>query len=139
MKILSFISVFLLSIVSYAQNDFPKLNATWQGDISFGSMIYAPHSMYNKIQFQHKGVKYLGGIDVNKKLVFISTTDTAFNINNIKYIGMPLLVFTNKENIKTIRGWGSYLKINQDWYAAFDFKHLSDNSKVLFVFQSSEL
>ena len=93
------------------------------------------------------GVKFSIGIDDYRESLFITTNDANFEIDDKPIIGRQLSSFQNKSNFKLARGWGYYLKINEDWYVAFkydDDKDKSDNelenkldedSKVMFAFQ----
>ena len=77
-------------------------------------------------------------------IVFISTNDSTFSINDIK-IGDCISSFCdiNKidfqiDNKNFTPGWGYYIPINNEWFVALDFKEKPDkNSKVQFFFKYS--
>lgn len=94
---------------------------------------------YNRIIPSYKtkinGIEFSVEVDDRRNSLYISTFDPEFRIKNEKIIGRPLSSFKNKNDLRTMRGWGSFLKIDKNWYAAFDWKKRKDDSKVLFVFQ----
>ena len=93
------------------------------------------------------GVKFSIGIDDYHDSLFITTNDENFKIDDKPIIGRQLSSFQNNSNLKLARGWGYYLKVNEDWYVAFKYDEkkdksnkeledkLDEDSKVVFAFQ----
>jgi hypothetical protein len=132
---LFFITTFVMSKNSNAQG-LPKIGDVWAGTVDSSSKIYlpSPYGFEDKIEFQHDGVKFHGAI-YKGKVIGISTNDALFEINKVRYMDKPLSYFKNKDKIKLSIGWGHYLPLEEGWYAAFDFNHISDTSKVTFLFK----
>ncbi|QEC52994.1 hypothetical protein EDD80_105215 [Anseongella ginsenosidimutans] len=78
---------------------------------------------------------YRIAVDDYVKRLYISCNDPNFKIDGKPVIDRPLSSFKNKDEAKLIMGWGHYLMMDDNWYAAFDFKDLNDDSKVWSVFQ----
>lgn len=82
------------------------------------------------------GVKFSVGVDEYRKKLFLQTNDKNFKLKGESVIGRTLSSFENKADIKLMQGWGYYLKLDEDWYAAFRLNEIgNDNSIVRFVFQ----
>lgn len=78
---------------------------------------------------------YMIAVDDYAKNLYISCKDPNFKMDGRPVIDRPLSSFKSKDEVKLIMGWGHCLMIDDNWYAAFDFKGLNDDSKVLWVFQ----
>lgn len=128
--------LFAMNINNCSAQEIPEIGQTWTGKIEPDEKLYVlpPYGFQNKIVFKVGDSNFSGAVK-SGRIVFISTDDPDFVINGKSYVGMPLSSFKNRDRLKTSRGWGSYLEINDEWYAAFDFKELSDTSKVIFVFK----
>ena len=62
------------------------------------------------------GIKYTIGI-VNFRIKFIVTTDTNFSCDRLM-IGMPLPDKYKNRKIRSVPGWGKFVQVKYDWYAA---------------------
>ena len=109
------------------------------------SYIILPNNCLTKhITLKENGIKYNLGLSNDNTIVFISTNDSTFSINDIK-IGDCISSFCdiNKidfriDNKNFTPGWGYYIPINNEWFVALDFKEKPDkNSKVQFFFKYS--
>lgn len=118
----------------------PRIGDIWEGSIDSSQKILLPppHGIKDKIVFEYQGIRFVGGAS-DKKIVCIMTSDPNFQLGGSKYIGSPLSSFKNKEEVKLIRGWANFLALSEGWYAAFDFKDLSDSSEVKYLFKKEEL
>lgn len=77
------------------------------------------------------------GLNRDNVIIYISTNKHSFTVVNLK-VGSKLSDIPNykKEDIIYNRGFAYSIKVNDIWYAAFDFKNLpSEESKILFFFQ----
>ncbi len=129
----------MLFAVNCAAQEIPKIGDIWEGEVRQNERIYAfpPYSLERMIKFKVDNIEFRGAVTEEKKVIFISTRDPNFLINGRKYVGMPFASFESKRGIGNILGWGRYAKIDDEWYAAFDFKtQLTDSSRVLFLFKA---
>lgn len=128
--------LFVLNINHCLAQEIPGIGQTWAGEISPDEKLYVlpPYGFQDKIVFKAGDINFFGAVK-SGRIVFISTHDPGFVINGKSYVGTPLSSFKNRDELVTSPGWGSYLKIDDEWYAAFDYKELSDASKVVFVFK----
>lgn len=91
--------------------------------------IILPNNCLTKyVALEENGIKYNLGISNDDKIVFISTNDSTFSINDVK-IGDCIPSFCDIENFdfqidnkNYTPGWGYYIPINDEWFAALDFK-----------------
>lgn len=95
------------------------------------------------------GINFSFGVDGYRKKLMIETNDPNFKLNGKPVIGRTLSSFENKADIKFMKGWGYYLKLDEYWYAAFPWVEkrigigkdskvlyeIGDDSKVVSVFQ----
>lgn len=62
------------------------------------------------------GIKYTIGV-VNCRINFIITNDANFSCDRLT-IGMPLPDKFKNRKIKSVPGWGKFVQVKYDWYAA---------------------
>lgn len=128
--------MFLTMTESSFSQELPKIGQVWTGSKAEGGIFLPPPvGLTDKIVFSVNEVEFRGGVSKENKIVAISTTDSHFKINGKAYIGTRLGEFINKDEVKLVSGWGHYLPIDEEWFAGFDYKTVSDSSKVLFVFK----
>lgn len=111
--------------------------------IKSDSYIILPNNCLTKhVTLEENGIKYNLGLSNANKIIFISTNDSIFSINNVR-IGDSISSFCDIERIDFIidnknytPGWGYYIPINNEWFVAFDFKKKPDkNSTIQFFFK----
>jgi len=131
-----FAAAILLAVNCSAQ-EMPKIGDTWTGATNSGKLyVFPPYSLQDRIKFTVDSIQFNGAVTEDKEIIFVSTSDPDFTINGKKYIGLPFSYLENKADAITLLGWGSYVKINEEWYAAFDYKAPPTNSsRVAFVFK----
>lgn len=56
----------------------------------------------------------------HNKIVLISTSDTTFIFDKMK-VGQPLSKKYKSHEIKLIKGWGRYVRLDKGWYAGESF------------------
>lgn len=125
--------LFAMNINICSAQQIPEIGETWAGEVRSREKLYVmpPYGIEDKIVFQVDNIEFSGAVK-DKKIVFISTANPDFLINGKKYIGKPLSSFENRDEVVTVKGWGYYLKIDDEWYAGFDHRN---SSKVSFVFK----
>ena len=130
--------LFAMNINNCSAQEIPEIGQTWTGEIRHNEKLYVlpPYGFQDKIVFKSGDSDFSGAVK-SGRIVFISTNDPDFVINGKRYVGVPLSSFKSRDKLVTSPGWGSYLEIDDEWYAAFDYKELSDTSKVIFVFKYS--
>lgn len=99
------------------------------------SMLTPYNDIVPTYETKINGIEFSIGVDEYRKKLFVLTNDQSFKLEGNLVIGRPLSSFKNKADIKLMKGWGYYLKIDEYWYAAFHWKDIGDDSKVVFVFQ----
>lgn len=127
------ILIVLFTNSNYAQS-LPRLGQSWINAFNEQQRLYIPSGIHPLSIVKIADV-YYSIVTENKKVKYISTNDKEFKINGGKVIGKKLTEFKNKAELKLYLGWGHYLKLDDEWYAAFDFNSISDTSKCLFVFK----
>jgi hypothetical protein len=70
---------------------------------------------------------FLVGLDNRKKIIYYSTRDSNFLINDIKYLtrNRNILDSLRKDSIIYEPGSGAYIKLGQEWNLGFDWKDVS--------------
>lgn len=82
------------------------------------------------------GIRYDIAVDEILSSLYIQTNDPDFELNGKAIIGQPLSSVGNIENVKYLANWGSYLALDERWYAMLGKKYgVDDDAKILFVFQ----
>lgn len=126
MKKKNYLVAFFTILTSYA------MNAQKQSQY----FIVTPYSdIVPAYEANINGIEFSIAVDEYRKKLFISTRDTNFKQEGKAVVGRTLSSFKNKADIKLMQGWGYYLKIDEYWYARFDFNNIGDDSKVGYVFQ----
>lgn len=134
-KLLFFAATLLtMSVNNCSAQEIPKIGQAWTGSTEGELYVPSPYGFEDMIHFDVGKIKFSGAVH-KEKIIFISTRDTAFLINGKKYIGQPLSSLENRQDVEKVPGWGHYVKIDNEWYAGFDFKSVNPQSKVLFLFK----
>jgi hypothetical protein len=95
-----------------------KINENLNGK----TKIFSPTGAILELkEIKYKNISYKLGISKNKEIQYISTIDTKFKIQGLK-INDEISEYFNDAKMIHIRGWGYYIKINSEWYAAFNFR-----------------
>lgn len=80
------------------------------------------------------GINYKIGIR-DDIIVFISTSDEKFSINNYR-IGTPVPKDLLDRELRYTPGWGYYIEMGSGWYACFDFtKKPTEKTPIQFFFK----
>lgn len=126
----------IISTLFQNVQDVPALGDEWKGEILKNTPLFIPSGMTKAGKLLLKnGQEFSIGINDNNRIVYIDTKSTSFVRKGIS-VGKKLSEFTKIEDVKIHKGWGGgYVKIDEDWYAAFSSKDLTDSSKVLFLFK----
>lgn len=123
----------LFSFSIYGQ-EMPKLGTIWNKSIYGKTKLYVPkYGFLNSAEIEINKIKFSLGLDSTNRIVFISTADRNFRIENEKFIGKEIKSFSKR--ISLINGWANYISLGSGWFAAADFKNLNDKSKITFLFQ----
>jgi len=140
LRLFGFILITLCAFPEYTTaQSMPRIGDHWDATIDSTQKILLPPPLgiKNKIDFECEGIKFTGAVS-DRKIISIITRDPNFEIGGLKYIGTELSSFKDRNQIKQIRGWGNFLPLSDGWYAVFDFKDLSDTSKVLYLFKKED-
>ena len=132
--------IHLMSVCSLlAQSiDFDKII-----DTSEAAYIIMPNNSLTKcVKLKEKNVEYNIGVSNENKVIFISTNDTLFSVDGIR-VGDKISLFCNVEKIEFSisnknfsPGWGYYIPISGNWFAALDFREKPNKkSTVQFFFK----
>ena len=87
-----------------------------------GYILIPYNNLIKGINVLYDGIEYTLGISDNKTIVFISTNDKHFSVNGFK-VGDEI------SKAQTIPGWGNYVKVNEEWYAAWMPMNNNENEK----------
>lgn len=120
-------------VLDLSAQTLPKLNQEWPG-ATLGNGSFIPSGIHPGTMLNVDGIQFQV-VAEKGKVRYIGTTDKAFEIDKVKYVGLKLSDFRNKADVKLYSGWGHYLPIKDGWYALFDYKSISDSSKVVSVFK----
>lgn len=132
------IKYIILFVLTHTACSFANGQKVTKPDKNF--MILTPqNNIIKAYKTMINGINFMIAVEDIHNSLYISTSDQKFRLGDSTIIGRPLESFKNKKEIKLIRGWGHYLKIDNQWYAAFDWKKVSDTSKVLFCISVSIL
>ena len=111
-------------------DNLPHLGESFYEQKDENRYILIPYNHTVKhIEVVYDGIEYSLGVSNNQTIVFIGTSDKHFTVNGFK-IGDKINKFD------TIRGWGSYTKIDDEWYAAWlPTKKNEETGKIQFFFK----
>ena len=100
------------------------------------SKIFIPSgAMVGIKEVNMNNINYTFGVNDSNKIVYILTVDPLFLINKV-HVGSKFNSLSTKDSTNYRPGWGYYVAIGENWYAAFDFKQKpTSESTVLFLFQ----
>jgi hypothetical protein len=97
-----------------------------QNNVNQSKILIPSGSLYESDFIKHKGGSYNIAINKNEKIVYISTTDPRIYIDGLSIHNKLSDIYNNsgakKNEVEYASGWGYYIKINSEWYAAFDYK-----------------
>lgn len=96
----------VVNIQPYLGQSFPE----WKKE--YGYLVNPDNNFIKRIMVSYKGIEYELGVSDNQVIQYIATSDKHFSINGYK-VGDVI----NKNHTRL--GWGSYTKIDQEWYAAW--------------------
>ncbi|MGJ7031499.1 hypothetical protein [Niabella hirudinis] len=124
----------LIHTLSQAQK-LPALGDAWQGKISGETFFMDGNNLYPSVQLVVDSVRYTVAIDTKKENLVkcILTTDKRFAIHGDPVLGKPFSTFRNRDQAKYSRGNGYFVPLDEDWYAVFHFKPISDTSRCIAV------
>jgi len=114
------------------------------------AMIISHGTMVNGYKYKYNKVDYTIGVDPQSSIVFISTEDSDFMIDSIKYLKIKFSKLKEKQKSSLIYEYpfAHYVPINNDWYLAFSTKDsikkgrrvtIKDNAKPIFLFKRKDL
>ena len=77
-----------------------------------GYILIPYNNLIKGINVLYDGIEYTLGISDNQTIVYVSTNDKHFSVNGFK-VGDEI------SKAQTIPGWGNYVNVNEEWYAAW--------------------
>lgn len=89
-----------------------------------GYILIPYNNLIKGINVFYDGIEYTLGISDNQTIVFISTNDKLFSVNGFK-VGDEI----KTSKARTIPGWGNYVNVNEEWYAAWMPMNNNENEK----------
>ena len=116
---MKFFIILLLFILFSCQSVNYNLNDHYSYKESNGKIVLPNGRYASMVEYKSGKVAYTLGINDKSKILFISTKDANFAINNITLKSRLSELTNNVENIEHIPGWGYYIKCDSDWYAGF--------------------
>ncbi len=98
--------------------------------------IFMPSGdLINCERVHYGGIEYDLVISPDGRIKYISTNDENFEVNGLK-VGYTISQIDKINPIEEKMGWGYYMKIDEKWYAGFDFNESpTKNSPILWFFQ----
>ena len=115
MKIIIAIIIELLFFSCAIKNEKSEKNIGIKVMIPSGKIIHAKKVIDSNITFIY-------GIDEKDNVIYVSTNDSKFKIQNYNLNNTFGDISLNMKDMKYIPGWGYYIKIDNIWYAGFNFK-----------------
>ncbi|WP_300602145.1 hypothetical protein [Niabella sp.] len=96
------------------------------------------NNAYPGAQLVVDSVQYTVAIDTQKtnRVKCIFTNDKRFTLHGNAVIGKPLNAFKNREHAKYLRGNGSFVPLDEGWYAVFPFNATSETSRCIAVLKN---
>lgn len=82
---------------------------------------------------KYAGISYNLVTDDNDRLIFISTSDTAFT-NAAYSVGSTIDELDNRE-YTSIQGWADFVALDEGWYAAFSKDTSNQAARISFFFR----
>ena len=127
------IKEFTLEIGSIIPQSFLDVNQ------SSTQILASPSQTFSKYNVLVKGIKYEIGVDSEKTIAFISTSDENFSTPENIRVGMGLMEALQISHADMLieKGWASYLTLKSGWNAAFKLQAdntFNINDSVAFVF-----
>ena len=94
-------------------NDQPYLGQPFYGwKEGYGYTLGPKNGFLKRVEVKYDGIKYDLGVSDNQTVQYIATSDKRFSVNGYK-VG-DVITKTHSRP-----GWGSYTKIDDEWYAAW--------------------
>lgn len=110
------------------------LGSNFKGTKSNEGVLIPSGALVNSFPLVENNIEYTVGVN-NDKIIYISTADKNFRINNLKINDLLPESYFNRE-WGYIPGWGYYMEIESGWYAGFDFQTKPDKeSRIQWFFK----
>ena len=110
------------------------LGSNFKGTKANEGVLIPSGALVNSFPLVENNIEYTVGVN-NDKIIYISTADKNFRINNLKINDLLPESYFNRE-WGYIPGWGYYVEIESGWYAGFDFQTKPDKeSRIQWFFK----
>jgi hypothetical protein len=115
-----FLILILFSLFSCKAQKGINIGSKIEQNMKSNSKILIPSgALVNSVSYLQNNSSFTLGVKDDNTVVYISTVDPNFEIEGFK-INDDISKIYESSKVKYVIGWGYYIKINSDWYAAFD-------------------
>jgi hypothetical protein len=118
----SYLIVIIVIVLSSCTPKILELNSKLESVKDSKEKILIPNgSLYKLVEKKAKNINYNFGVNSKSEVVYISTSDPKFSIEGINMNSL-FSDISKKNKVEYISGWAYYVKINSEWYAAYNLK-----------------